>query len=209
VQCLPLDQVPEFERRLFNTWSSKSWTKRRDALALSLCLMGLRWEEVSRALVCDVGADGTLWVRTAKKGTPRRLPIGEGLCSALRDLVANSATSSIVRRRSHQRLFFTKSGSPLAYTALCRTCKLWTEKVFRQPFTLHCLRHTCAARVYRATRDVLAVQRILGHVSLRSTAYYLSKLEVVSIEGLPAFATGNQRPTLRLFDPEGLMVRRA
>ena len=202
MQSLPLDRVVDFEQRLRRLWASKSWTRRRDAVAVSLGLMGLRWEELSRVLLCDVGVDGSLWVRTAKRGTPRRLAIGAELCSAIRDVVANAPTSSLRQRRQHERVLFTKSGLPLAYTALSRTCQIWTRKFFGRPFTLHCLRHTAAARVYRATRDVLAVQRFLGHVSLRSTAYYLSKLDVVDVQGLPTFATGTGQPLLRLYDPD-------
>jgi len=209
MQCLPLDLVPEFERRLVRTWASRTWSKRRDAVVLSLCLMGLRWEEVSRVLVCDVGADGTLWVRTAKKGVPRRLPIGGPLCSAMRDVVANAPITAHAKRREHQRVFFTRTGKLLSYTSVRRTCMLWTSKVFGRCYSPHCLRHTFAARVYRATRDVLAVQRALGHVSLRSTAFYLSQLQPVDVAGLPAFACDTMRPVVRLFDPDGRLAGRA
>ena len=209
MQTLPLDQVEGFERRLVETtWHARSWTRRRDGLALSLGLLGLRWEEVSRLLVGDLGADGTVWVRTAKKGTPRRLPAGQPLVNAIRDMVVNAPVSSVYYRRSHSRVFFTKSGLPLAYTALSRTCRLWTRKYFGRPFTLHCLRHTAAARIYYATRDVLAVQRFLGHVSLRSTSYYLAKLIPVEVAGLPTFSGVGLRVGLRLFDPDSIQERR-
>lgn len=39
--------------------------------------------------------------------------------------------------------------------------------------TFHCLRHTCAIRLYRETKDVKIVQTILGHRDLRNTMIYV------------------------------------
>jgi len=39
--------------------------------------------------------------------------------------------------------------------------------------TFHCLRHTCAIRLYKRTKDVKAVQMILGHKDLRNTMIYV------------------------------------
>jgi len=39
--------------------------------------------------------------------------------------------------------------------------------------TLHMLRHRFATRAYRATRNIRAVQRMLGHSSLAITERYL------------------------------------
>lgn len=39
--------------------------------------------------------------------------------------------------------------------------------------TFHCLRHTCAVKLYRQTKDVKLVQTILGHRDLRNTMIYV------------------------------------
>ncbi len=46
----------------------------------------------------------------------------------------------------------------------------------RHAYTAHDLRHRYAANLYRRTRDVLAVQRALGHASLNVTQVYLQGL---------------------------------
>jgi integrase/recombinase XerC len=39
--------------------------------------------------------------------------------------------------------------------------------------TFHCLRHTCAVRLYKKTKDVKLVQMVLGHRDLRNTMIYV------------------------------------
>lgn len=48
----------------------------------------------------------------------------------------------------------------------------------RHSYTAHDLRHRYAANLYKQTRDVLAVQRALGHASLNVTQVYLQGLGV-------------------------------
>ena len=48
----------------------------------------------------------------------------------------------------------------------------------RHAYTAHDLRHRYAANLYKRTRDVLAVQRALGHASLNVTQVYLQGLGV-------------------------------
>jgi hypothetical protein len=55
--------------------------------------------------------------------------------------------------------------------------------------------------VYEATRDVLAVQRFLGHRSLQWTESYLRSLVAVDVAGMPGFCTG--KPTLRVVRTDG------
>ena len=199
--ALPMDRVSRFEEFLVGFWRdcSCSWVYRRDALAVSLGLCGLRWEEVSRVRVCDLDPGGNLDVRSAKGGVRRTIPVGVGVVSALRLLCLES------RRQFGEAspVFCVRcSGRPLSYEQIKRRMREWTKTVFGRPFSFHCLRHTAAIRVYRATRDVLAVQRFLGHQSLRWTETYLRSLEVVEVAGLPAFC-GPPLNGPRLFDPDG------
>ena len=43
-----------------------------------------------------------------------------------------------------------------------------------KPWTLHGLRHRFATAVYRATRDIIVVQQLLGHASVATTQRYLA-----------------------------------
>jgi integrase len=66
--------------------------------------------------------------------------------------------------------------------AVARLCRvLHEEGRIRYAFTAHDFRHKFAMKVYLETRDVLAVQRALGHASLNVTQIYLQGLGVEGV----------------------------
>lgn len=212
---LPRQHVPVLEAALWERWRGKcSWTARRDALAASLALCGLRWEEVVRVRVCDIDPAGFLAVHSAKGGAPRCLSIGENLSAALLAFAACVAARFPPKgRRSGSRsrlhvgpcgpgcLFVSRRGKGLAYSQSHRALGVLTSRLLGHAYSFHCLRHTAAVRVYEATHDVLAVQRLLGHRSLAATLCYLRGIEVVGLAGLPAFCGDSARAGVRLFEP--------
>lgn len=60
----------------------------------------------------------------------------------------------------------------------------------------HNLRHTFAIRSLRSRHDVIAVQKLLGHVSVATTQRYLNHLDLTelrqAVPNLPATANGRQ-----------------
>lgn len=208
MRALPLDGVSRFEQGIERTWCSprSSWAKRRDACVIGLGLCGLRWEEVSRIRVFDlVLMNCELSVRTAKGGVNRNVRIGQSLSSGMQGVWRTGP--AVGPARSGSFAFYTREGKQLRYEAALRRVKAWTKIVFGQSFSFHCLRHTAAVRCYQATNDVLAVQRLLGHRTLRHTTVYLSSLETVRSGGLPNFVE-RVKADLRLFDPDHLGTRR-
>jgi len=209
--ALPLDRVELFERRLELTWStSRSWFKRRDALALGLGLCGLRSIEIRRLVRRDVGwVDAVVHVRTAKGGCPRTVPVGLSWMEAARRLIADNHWRFAESEADRQGwVFVARNGAQLSYRYLLERCRAWCREVFGRPFSLHCLRHTCAVRVYLQTRDVLAVHRLLGHRNLQWTETYLAGLVPQGVDGLPSFVVPD-RPRLKLFDPDRMLGRRS
>jgi len=101
------------------------------------------------------------------------------------------------------RSFVTREGRGCRYGDLRRFTLKVTREVCGRGYSFHCLRHTAAVRVYRRTRDVLAVQRLLGHRSLQWTQSYLASLVVVDVGGPIAFAGGGLPAGLRVYDPDG------
>jgi len=59
--------------------------------------------------------------------------------------------------------------------------------------TLHQLRHSCATAAWRETGDILAVQAILGHTSLRTTQIYVGMADNAVRQAIEAAAP--KRPT--------------
>jgi len=200
---LPLDLVVDFEERLERMWWSKSWARRRDALAIGLGLCGLRCCEVLRSQIRDVlPVDEAIRVRTAKNGVGRIVRVGRSWISAMQAVRAERPPKG--KLRDSHLLFYTSKQRPLAYEELRRRMASWTMAVFKRPYSFHCLRHTAAVRMYEATKDVKAVQEFLGHRSLQWTSVYLASLVIRDFEpGLPKFAKDDRGTSLRLFDPDG------
>lgn len=192
---LPLDRVEAFEERLSEAWWGRSWYSRRNSLACSLGLCGLRWCEVPKCRTKDVRVDPpTLYVRTAKRGRPRLIELCPDLARAL---------VAMREGRDFQpggRLFVTGGQHVMRYGDQRRFTEKVTLACFGRAYSFHCFRHTAAVRLYRRTRDVLAVQRYLGHKSLQWTEAYLAALHAIDTGGPVAFSAGSR--VLRLFDPE-------
>lgn len=53
------------------------------------------------------------------------------------------------------------------------TVSRWITDALGAPWTAHSLRRRFATQAYRATRDIRAVQQLLGHASPRTTALYV------------------------------------
>jgi len=195
MEALPADRLGLYEEYLRTRWYSAKHGTRRGSLCCSLGLLGLRWAEVERARQGDVDLPSQrLRVRTAKGGRPRVIELPAGLMGALEGWIHDWPGRE-------GRLFCRKTGAAVCYQDIRRFTATSTAAVFQRRYSFHCFRHTAAARLYERTRDVLAVQRYLGHTSLRWTQAYLERISEGPVGGPIAFV---ERPTcaLRVFDPE-------
>lgn len=60
------------------------------------------------------------------------------------------------------------------------TMEMCRRRLLRHPYTPHDFRHMKAVTLYRSTKDVLEVQRTLGHASLSATQTYLAGIGAIS-----------------------------
>ena len=58
--------------------------------------------------------------------------------------------------------------------------------ILGKPWTAHSLRHRYATTTYEATHDLLLVQRLLGHASVRTTQIYVALPDARLRAGLDA-----------------------
>ena len=66
-----------------------------------------------------------------------------------------------------------RQNAPLDASSVQRSCKAAVERAgLKEGVCTHTLRHTFATELLEADVDVLAIQKILGHTSLRTTAIY-------------------------------------
>ncbi|MCW2652021.1 MAG: hypothetical protein JWR32_2997 [Mycobacterium sp.] len=127
---------------------------------------GLRRAEVAQVHYRDLieSVDGAALLVNGKGGKQRVVPIGESLAGLLRRGAAGH-TPGMPRRGW---LFPTGLGGHLSADAVGRL----VSRVLPPGCTMHCLRHRFATRAYRGTRNLRAVQMLLGHESIATTERY-------------------------------------
>lgn len=130
----------------------------RTRLAILLAAQcGLRRGELARARREDVEADLVGWSLrvTGKGGAVRLVPITDGL-------------AALISARPEGYLFPSSHGGHLTPHHLAKTI----VRYLPDGLTTHTLRHRCATVAYAMTRDLRAVQELLGHAKPETTAMY-------------------------------------
>lgn len=181
ITWFPLDQIERLEDAILDQLEDGRRARRRDALACSLGLSGLRSGEVSQLTIGDLSVPlKRLRVRTLKGGPERALLLDQTLVDELlgwRGL------------RSQQGVLFAKLGPEDLLLPNCRGKMVRREQfnaMAKRLFdrllgpmhglTFHSLRHTFGMRAYQQTLDIRAVQRWLGHASVGTTEIYAKSL---------------------------------
>lgn len=150
------------------------WSGLRDRAALELLYgVGLRASELRSARVVDLDLEeGTLLVRRAKRGRERVLPVPPAARPHLRDYLAR-ARPRLVRfsaRGDTGHLLLGDRGGPLpehgVFELVARVAR--RAGVRAHP---HALRRALATHLVRAGTSVLAVQELLGHQHVDTTAF--------------------------------------
>lgn len=138
----------------------------RVCLAIRLAAYaGLRRCEIPLTNTADLinGSGGRSILVHGKGGSDRIVPLSQGLDAAIRDYQADHGIE--------QGWLF--PGGTDGHIGADRIGKLVNSQLPR-PWTLHGLRHRFATAVYRATRDIIVVQQLLGHTSVATTQRYLA-----------------------------------
>ncbi len=134
----------------------------RHRLALELAaLAGLRSGEVARVNAGDITEDllGYSLVVHGKGNKQRVVPITDGLAAAIRDL-AEPGTGWVF------------PGADGGHVTPRWISKLGAS-LLPSPWTMHTLRHRFGTHAYAGDRDLVAVQRLLGHASVSTTQRYV------------------------------------
>lgn len=123
---------------------------------------GLRRGEIVRVNITDLSDDGTnpfLLVR-AKGGHDRLIPVTAEIAALIRTRCAADPDSGWA--------FPSRDGGHIRP----RWASKLAARVLPPGWSLHSLRHRFATTAYSADRDLLAVQRLLGHSSVATTQRY-------------------------------------
>ena len=148
------------------------------ALLALLAVQGLRTVEVARANVGDLYHGDPVVLRVRGKTRERLLPLRPDLATVLqaylaargpvdRDAAGTPLVAAVGHRAGGQRL--SRRGIRHVVDGYLRQAGLKRPGV-----SDHALRHTAATLAYKYTRDLRAVQHMLGHADPRTTARYVS-----------------------------------
>lgn len=138
--------------------------ERDHALFRFLLLTGTR---VTAALALDVEdldlERGEALLRECKGGRVERIFLPPGVQEHLRTYLVGRTSGPVFRRQDGGRITSRHAHRRLGF---------WLKKADCRPASPHALRRSFAMALYRRTRDVLLVQRALGHRSIGSTLRY-------------------------------------
>jgi len=173
-QPLPIFLTDEEAKRFLDTPTKdkQEWLRKRDKAILDvLFFTGIRRNELLGLAMDDINLnEWSLRVIKGKGGKDRLLPLNSKLIKSIREYLA-------VRPKSRSNKFFVSYNYNAQLTKaglykLFRT-HLRNAKITRKGISPHKIRHTFATMVLRGSRDIVAVQELLGHTDISTTRIYL------------------------------------
>lgn len=136
----------------------------RTDVMLQLAAVGMRRSEVAQVSTHDLISDGPCLLVHGKGDKRRVIPISEKLAT----LIAAGAAGHTEGAPATGYLFPGKCGGHLSPRWVGRLC----GRVLPGIWTMHTLRHRAATKAFRVTRNIRAVQKLLGHESVATTEIY-------------------------------------
>lgn len=132
---------------------------------------GLRISELANLRLSDLDLSRGL-VRVTGKGDKQRLiPVGSAAVRAIRDYLPSREILST--SQSSDRVFLTKSGKDFDQRQLTSILYPFFRRIALQKgYSPHTLRHSFATHLLSRGADLRAVQEMLGHANLDTTANY-------------------------------------
>lgn len=150
----------------------------------------------------DAGGGVVIHVRQGKGGKDRLIPVRKEVSKAVDAYLKASGRDRntdgplfMAEDRAIGLKFFTR----LTTRSATRVIKEAAERAgIRKRITPHCLRHTFAFSSYLYCRDLMAVQKLLGHATVATTMRYVAHLDQLELrKAIPAFLGGGKGPRVR------------
>lgn len=132
---------------------------------------GLRLSELVGLDSTDLDlADGSALVRSGKGAADRYVPVGRKACEALSTWLTERASIAAPAERA---LFVGRAGRRIAARTVQARLERWRLKLGLDiKVHPHQLRHSFASHLLEASRDLRAVQELLGHANISTTQIY-------------------------------------
>ena len=167
----------------------------RDQLIIELGLgTGLRVSEISNLKVDDLylkKGQNTLHVRNGKGGKARTVQFSPGLKNLIQGYLD-------YRKSGSDYLFPSQRNPRMTPSAIQQVFKRWAVKAgLPKRYSIHCLRHTYATRLHKASGyNLRLVQKQLGHSSVSTTQVYADVLSEDVTKALANLDLEQEQPGL-------------
>lgn len=151
----------------------------RDRTVLELFYStGLRLEELCRLSIYDADlTGGMLRINQGKGRKDRVVPLGRHVVRFLREYIAKVRPHFTRKNRKSRHLFVNFQGDPLSHQVVGIMIRTHARNAgFGKKVTAHTFRHTFATQLVKNGAEIVAVQKMLGHVDLKTTQGYVRAL---------------------------------
>lgn len=132
---------------------------------------GLRLSELAALNLYDLDLSAQLvTVEKGKGGKTRLIPVGTKAVEAINLWLPERET---LASNSETALFVSKRGGRLSPRTIQSRLERWRQKIgLEQKVHPHTLRHSFASHLLESSRDLRAVQELLGHSNISTTQIY-------------------------------------
>lgn len=154
----------------------------RDYAILALLLNGLRAQEICDLRWKDLSYSSAWVLRVIGKGNKERfVPLTHEAAEALHYYMDHTFKPGVRDRGEQDQPLFTDIlGERITRQQVAYVCDKYGEAAGVKGFTPHSFRHHYGTRLYRATRDVLGVGKLMGHARPETTMQY-ARLDLADI----------------------------
>ncbi|EGW19984.1 tyrosine-type recombinase/integrase [Methylobacter tundripaludum] len=135
----------------------------------------LRGCDLVKLKVCDVAQGGRVSSRTIIMQQKTHRPVQFEITEQTRDSLANWISQAQLKSEEHLFPSRIHDSPHLSTRQYARIVEHWVTSIGLDPadYGTHTMRRTKATLVYRRTKNLRAVQLLLGHTKLESTVRYL------------------------------------
>lgn len=154
-----------------------AWRERDLAILTLFLSTGLRASAICKLDVGNIDIEKG-WLLTMEKGRkPRRKYLSQSTCSILKDWLRKREALLSDTNPSEQALFLSIRKTRLSYSGLFAIVKKYGESIENKSIHPHSLRATYATCLYKETRDLYYVQKMMGHAQPGTTELYIREMD--------------------------------
>ena len=148
---------------------------------------GLRVDEMRQLRICDIhirGNHSSIFVQNGKGGRKRNVWINvefKEICEEFLKLRERFGFDD----NEDNMVFVSSIGIPLSKRAIQKSFKRCLKVTgLSEKYHIHCLRHTYATYLLKASRNIKLVKEQLGHSSIKTTEIYITLIKEDTREAL-------------------------